>query len=80
MFKLPRIAAAFFSCALSATFAVAVAAQEMPGLGSPSTLAQQTLRPYWHVFIAYAIAIALVMVWAGSIAKRLSEIEDRLGD
>ncbi len=54
-------------------------AQEM-GLDPPSELASQSLRPYWHVFIAYAIAIVLVMVWAGSIAKRLSDVESRLGE
>ena len=80
MSKLTRITAAASALVLSATLAVAVSAQEIAGLGSPSDLAQQSLRPYWHVFIAYAIAIALVMVWAGSIAKRLSELEDRLGD
>lgn len=56
------------------------AAQEMPGLGAPTALAQQSLRPYWHVFIAYSIVILLVAGWAGSIAKRLGEVERRLGD
>ena len=57
----------------------AVAAQETPGL-PPGALAEQSLRPYWHVFIAYAIVIVAVMVWAGSIAKRLSYVEDRLAE
>lgn len=61
-----------------ATGAVGAAAQDM-GLRPASELATQSLRPYWHVFIAYAIAIIMVMVWAGSIAKRLSDVEDRLG-
>ena len=55
--------------------ATGVAAQEL-GIQS----AGQSLRPYWHVFVAYAIAIVLVMVWAGSIAKRLGDVEDRLGE
>jgi len=55
--------------------AVDVGAQE---LGVQS--AGQSLRPYWHVFIAYAIPIVLVMAWAGSIAKRLGDVEDRLGE
>ena len=62
--------------ALTATGAVA---QEM-GLDPPSELASQSLRPYWHVFIAYAIVLVLMMVWAGSIAKRLSDVESRLAE
>ena len=50
-------------------------AQDLPG----SQMAQQSLRPYWHVFIAYAIAIALVLAWVMSIGKRLREVEERLG-
>ena len=67
----------FFVLALDVGLA---AAQEMPGLGAPSALAQQSLRPYWHVFVAYSIVILLVAGWAGSIAKRLGEVERRLGD
>ena len=59
--------------------AIGAAGQEM-GLDPPSELAAQSLRPYWHVFIAYAIAILLVMAWAGSIAKRLSDVERRLSE
>ena len=59
-------------CALSVS---AVAAQELPGAG----MAEQSLRPYWHVFIAYAIAIALVLGWVVSIGKRLRDVEERLG-
>lgn len=44
------------------------------------TMAQQSLRPYWHVFIAYAIAIVLVLAWVISIARRLSALEKRLVD
>lgn len=58
--------------ALSATV---LAAQELPG----NTLATQTLRPYWHVFIAYAIAIVLVLGWVISIGRRLRDVEERLG-
>jgi hypothetical protein len=50
------------------------------GLDPPTELARQSLRPYWHVFIAYTIAIVLVAVWAGSIAKRLADVEKRLGE
>jgi len=37
------------------------------------------LRAYWHVFIAYTIAIALVLGWVVSIARRLRDVEERLG-
>ena len=46
----------------------------MPAAG----LARQSLRPYWHVFIAYAIAIVLVLTWVVSISRRLRDVEDRL--
>jgi len=55
-------------------------AQEVPGLPEPSALAQQSLRPYWHVFAAYAIVILLIGGWAFSIARRLKGVEERLGD
>lgn len=55
--------------------AAAVSAQAPSG-----EFARQSLRPYWHVFIAYTIAILLVAIWAGSIAKRLSDVESRLGE
>lgn len=51
------------------------AAQEMTTSGG---LAQQSLRPYWHVFIAYAIAIVLVLGWVVSISRRLKDVEERL--
>jgi hypothetical protein len=38
-------------------------------------LASQSLRPYWHVFIAYALAWALVFGWVVSIARRLARAE-----
>jgi len=52
-------------------------AQEMTGLPA-SGMAQQTLRPYWHVFIAYAVTIVLVLGWVMSISRRLKDVEDRL--
>ncbi len=49
-------------------------AQEAGGLG------RQTLgRPYWHVFIAYAIAWVLVFGWLIAMARRLRRVEERLG-
>jgi CcmD family protein len=37
------------------------------------------LRAYWHVFIAYAIVILMVLGWVISIGRRLKDIQDRLG-
>ncbi len=49
-------------------------AQEAGALG------RQTLgRPYWHVFIAYAIAWVLVFGWLMAIGRRLRRVEERLG-
>ena len=43
-------------------------------------LARQTLgRPYWYVFVAYAVVWLLVAGWVISIARRLSDVEKRLG-
>jgi CcmD family protein len=42
-------------------------------------LARQTLgRPYWYVFVAYAVVWLLVAGWVISIARRLSDVEKRL--
>jgi CcmD family protein len=54
-----------------------LAAQEpLPG----TRVGTQNLRPYWHVFAAYAIVIALIGGWAFSIARRLRNLEERLVD
>lgn len=50
-----------------------------PLLAQAETLAQQTLgRPYWHVFLAYAITLVLILGWVISIARRLGRIEEQL--
>ena len=77
--RLQKVILGSFPVGLLVATVAAVAAQETPGL-PPGALAQQSLRPYWHVFIAYAIVIVVVMVWAGSIAKRLSDVEDQLAE
>lgn len=42
-------------------------------------LGRQTLgRPYWHVFLAYAIAWVLVFGWIISITRRLGRVERSL--
>ncbi len=38
------------------------------------------LRAYWHVFIAYAVVLVLVLGWVISIARRLKDVEQRLAD
>jgi len=55
--------------------AVAVAAQT-----SSATAGVGGLRAYWHVFIAYAIVILLVLGWVVSIGRRLKDIQQRLGE
>ena len=57
-------------------FAATDAAGQLPS----SQMATQSLRAYWHVFIAYAIAIVMVLGWVVSIARRLARIEAQLGD
>lgn len=58
------------------TSALAVAS---PVAAQAEQLREQTLgRPYWHVFLAYAITLLLVLGWVVSIARRLRRVEDRL--
>lgn len=38
-------------------------------------LAQQSLRPYWYVFVAYSLAWLLLMGWIVSIGRRLRRLE-----
>jgi CcmD family protein len=38
------------------------------------------LRAYWHVFIAYAVVLVLVLGWVISIGRRLKDVEQRLGE
>lgn len=65
-------------CRLAASLA-AVLVGALPAVAQADPLGSAGLgRPYWHVFIAYAIAIGLVGGWAVSIARRLARIERRL--
>lgn len=54
-----------------------VAAQGGPG--QAGGLARQSLRPYGHVFVAYALAWALVLGWVVSLGRRWSQVEEELG-
>lgn len=50
-----------------------------PVAAQATDLASQTLgRGYWHVFIAYAVAWALVLGWTVAIGRRLARVERRL--
>ncbi len=69
--------------AISVLASILVAPLAAPvGLAAQATeLGRQTLgRPYWHVFIAYAIAWVLIGGWVISIARRLARLEKRLDD
>jgi len=43
-------------------------------------LGRQSLRPYWHVFVAYALVIVILGGWAVSIGRRMRDLEKRLVD
>ena len=50
-------------------------AQEAGAIG------RQTLgRPYLHVFVAYAVAWAVVLGWLIAVARRLRRVEERFGE
>jgi len=51
-----------------------------PSAPQATPLAQQSLRPYVNVFIAYAIALLAVLGWVISIGRRLARLERRLGE
>ena len=57
-----------------------LAATDVAGQLPGSQMATQSLRAYWHVFIAYAITIVMVLGWVVSISRRLARIEAQLGD
>jgi len=72
--------------AISIVFALVMAVGDAGPLLAQETglpgnrVAGQSLRPYWHVFAAYTIVIALIGGWAFSIARRLRGLEERLVD
>jgi CcmD family protein len=61
---------------LSISFS-ALAAQ---ATGSGGAAGVGGLRAYWHVFIAYAVVLVLVLGWVISIGRRLKDVEQRLGE
>jgi len=48
--------------------------------GQGSGLAGQSLRPYGHVFVAYALAWALILGWVVSLARRWRSVQEELED
>lgn len=63
--------------ALAATV-LALLVSDAPAFAQVGTdvLARQSLRPYWYVFIAYALAWLLLMGWLLSIGRRIRRLED----
>lgn len=59
---------------------ITLSAQEIAELPGSQLATQGLGRPYWHVFIAYAIAIGTVFFWVVSIGRRLSQIEKKIGN
>lgn len=52
-----------------------------PLAAQATELGRQSLgRPYWHVFVAYALVVVLIGGWVFSIARRLARLEGRLPD
>ena len=68
-----KIPVATMTLVLFLVLSTAASAQIEPG-----ALAQQSLRAYWHVFIAYAIAWALIFGWVVSLARRLGRVAREL--
>ena len=59
---------------------ITLSAQEISEFPGAQLATQGLGRPYWHVFIAYAIAIGIVFFWVVSIGWRLSQIEKKIGN
>ncbi|MGE0159385.1 MAG: CcmD family protein [Gemmatimonadales bacterium] len=66
------------TAALTVLLAMGVAAVEAQ-TGGRAAAGVGGMRAYWHVFIAYAIVILMVLGWVISIGRRLKDIQQRLG-
>lgn len=73
-----RALGVLLAAALSTGLAASVGVAAQAGTAAGALGAQHLGRPYWHVFVAYAIAWLLVVGWVVSIARRLARIEKRL--
>jgi len=58
---------------------LAVASSDAAAQASGSAAGVGGLRAYWHVFIAYAVVILVVLGWVISIGRRLKDVQERLG-
>jgi CcmD family protein len=79
---MPRIADRVRWVVLSGVLCVllAVGADDLLAQAGAAAAGVGGLRAYWHVFIAYAIVILLVLGWVVSIGRRLKDIQQRLGE
>lgn len=59
------------------TLLAAVWVESLPA-AQETVLGGQSMRPFRFVFIAYAIAWALVFGWVFSVGRRLARLEERL--
>ena len=65
---------------LPVALTVVLLATDLSGLAAQTEASSiGGLRAYWHVFIAYAIVILMVLGWVISIGRRLKDIQERLG-
>ncbi len=56
-------------------------AQAAPGQGGQAASTGQgarSMRHFWHVFVAYAVAWLLLMGWLLAIVRRIARVERRL--
>jgi CcmD family protein len=50
----------------------------LPSFAAAQGAAPPSLRPYWHVFIAYALVWVILFGWVVAIARRLGRVEVRI--
>lgn len=60
---------------LAALAAVLVFSVPVNAQVGTEVLAQQSLRPYWYVFIAYSLAWLLLLGWMFSIGRRMRGLD-----
>lgn len=63
---------------ISVLLLTALALLPPDALAQTDLAAQRLGRGYWHVFIAYAIAWVLILVWMVTILRRLARVEQKL--
>lgn len=60
--------------------ATAVLLTDVSALLAQGTGSVPTMRPYWHVFIAYAAVWLIILGWVISISRRLARLERSVGE